>query len=359
MSYQLSENKLRINIQKDLTTYLNYSLPLCAILTDDSLYSWFYQHFVQLYTLTDDNGNLWVDYLEHRDFYRDVAENKIYDYKRLSEEKDIVEFIINKINQGCYVIIFVDEYYLPKKLSYMSNHFLHQLMVYGYSNQTETLMTIAFNEKGVFTSNEYTYKILNQAYELGKENYQSSPVWVLNETAEIIKPKNNIETYNFKLDLFLEELKIYLSGDGNYSMIRPNNLETNGRQASFNFKVHDELILHLNDLIQGKNTMDFRYMHLMFEHKSIMHKRLEYIVSHFNSSEILVMLIREYSGVVKKALYARNLFLKHSVIAQGGSDNESYKTELLLKIIDTICLVKEQEEKILTNIYDELKNINI
>ncbi len=357
MSYQLSEKKLKINIQKDLTTYLNFSLPLCAILTDDSLYSWFYQHFVQLYTLTDGNGNLWVDYLEQLDFYRDVADGKIYQYESMSEEKNIVEYIISKISKGCYVLIFVDEYYLPQKASYMSKHFLHQIMVYGYNNQTETFMTVAFNDKGVFASNEYSYKIFNQAYELGKENYESSPVWVLNENVVIIRLKDNVKTYKFNLDLFLEELKIYLSGDGNYSMIRPNNLETNGRQASFNFQVHDELILHLNNLIQGKSTMDFRYMHLLFEHKSIMHKRLEYIVSHFNSGEKLVQLIKEYSEVVKKALYARNLFLKQTIIAQGGSGNDTYKNEILLKIINTVRLVKEKERKLLTNIYDELHNI--
>lgn len=359
MSYLLSENQLKINIQKDLTTYLNYSLPLCAILTDDSLYPWFYQHFVQLYTLTGEDGNLWVDYLEHRDFFKDIAENKMYDYKSLLEEKDIVKFIINKINEGGYVIIYVDEYYLHKKASYMSKHFLHQLMVYGYSNQTETFMTVAFNEENDFTSDEYTYETLNQSYELGKKYYQSSPVWVLNETVEIIKLKQNINTYKFKLELFLEDLKLYLSGNGDYSMIRPNNLEANGRQASFNFKVYDELSFNINNLIQGKKTMDFRYMHLLFEHKSIMYKRLEYIASHFKASDTLMMLIKEYSKVEENALFARNLYIKYDALIELKSVNKSNINKLLLNIIDTISLIKEKELNILTNIYDELKNLNI
>lgn len=357
MSYQLQNKELKIKVQKDLTTYMNYSLPLCAILADDGLYPWFYQHFVQLYTSTDEMGNLWADYLEKRDFYKDIAENFIYDCKSLSDEKDILGFIINKINSGYYVIMFVDEYYLPRKSSYMSNHFMHQLMIYGYNNDTSIFKTIGFDEKKEFRNDDYTYEQIQQAYELGKNYYESSPVWVLNETVEIIRLKDITNSYKFDMGLFLNELNTYLSGQGEYSKIRPNNLKTNGTRASFNFKIFDELDFHLNNLIKGKCTMDYRFMHLLFEHKSIMHKRLEYIASSYKSSDRLVSLLQEYKeGVVRRTLVARNLFFKQTIMKENDSSDAYYDIKILLSLIDIVRLAKEQEKKILTSIYNELKN---
>ncbi len=357
MCCQLRDKELKIKVQKDLTTYLTYSLPLCAILSDDRAYPWFYQHFIQLYTLTDEMGNLWADYLEERDFYKDMAESVIYDYKALSNEKDILGFIINKINMGYYVIIFIDEYYLPRKPSYMSDHFMHQLMIYGYNNVTQIFKTIAFDENKEFRTDDYSYEQIEQAYHVGKNYYDSSPVWVLNETVEIIRLKDITKSYRFDMDLFLKDLNIYLSGQGEYSKIRPNNLKTNGSQASFNFKIFDELDLHLNDLIKGKYTMDFRYMHLLYEHKYVMLKRLEYIALSHKSKERLQFLLQQYKDwVVIRTLRARNLYIKHMVMKENDRYNSNYIIKTLLEIIDYIRLAKAKEKDILTNIYKELMN---
>lgn len=353
MQSELKGKELKIKVQKDLTTYLTFSLPLCAILSDDRMYPWFYQHFVQLYTLTDENGNLWVDYLEERDFYKDIAEYKIYDYISLKQVENIIEFIKDKINHGYYVIIYLDEYYLPKKAGYMKFHFLHQLMVYGYDNESQRLKTVAFDRKQEFVSAEYEYSKIVKSYEEGKTYYELSPIWVLNETVELIRPKGENSPYEFNLGLFLEELKVYLLGQGEYSKLRPNNLETNGKQASFNFKVYDELIYHLNNLIQGNPTMDYRYVHLMMEHKIIMYYRLKYIISNYSSNDDLVMLIEEYSNLVKKMQVARNLFFKQVIAELSGIEVNFSK--IFTKVLEIVRFAKDEECRILTSIYDLLK----
>lgn len=352
MHSQFQSRELKIKVQKDLRTYLTYALPLCAILCDDRLYHWFYQHFVQLYTLTDENGNLWVDYLEDRDFYKDVAEYRIYDYSSLSHLESIMEFVVDKINEGYYVIIFIDEYYLPGKSNYQINHYVHQLMIYAYDNQNQKLKTIAFDRNQEFISTEYEYAQFIQAYEEGKKYYESSGIWVRNETVEIIRPREITNIYPFNLELFLKELKTYLLGQGEYSKIRPNNLETNGTKASFNFCVHDELIIHLNNLIDGKDTMDYRYVHLLFEHKLIMYDRLKYIFSNFKTKDELVSLLEEYSRIVKETQIARDFFIKQVIMRLSGIVvSESHITNILLKVKRIICTVKEKEQKVLSDIY--------
>lgn len=350
--------ELKVKVQKDITTYLNYSLPLCGILSDERRYAWLYEHFVQLYALTDQQGNLWVDYLEDRDFYKDVAEYKIFKSDELRKVGCIIEFIIEKINMGYYLIIFMDEYYLPGKASYNSSHFVHQLMVYGYDNDKKVFKTIAFNNINEFTVFEYEYNQLEQAYEQGKAYYSSSPIWVSNETIEMVRI-NTINSYSFNLDPFIENLDIYLKGEGNYSKIRSNNLETNGREATFNFNIYNELLFHLSNLIDGKQTMDYRYMHLMFEHKAIMFKRFLYISSKFKVGDKFETYIDRYLTKVRKnSEVARNLFFKQMVIKGVNSEiNESNSNKILSKVLGIVEQVKVDEQIILEDIYDYLKSI--
>ncbi|WP_114298932.1 hypothetical protein [Anaerobacterium chartisolvens] len=356
MNIDPTVKELKIKVQKDVTTYLNYSLPLCGILSENKLYAWFYEHFIQIYALTDNNGNLWIDYLEDKDFYKNVAEYEIYGCDELKDVGNIIELVADKINMQYYIIVYIDEYYLPGKESYRQWHFLHSLMIYGYDNEKEILKTIAFNNNKDFTQTEYTYGQFVEAYEEGKLYYDSSPVWVTNETLEVIRLKE-IDSYKFDIKSFLEELNGYLSNQGEYSKIRPNNLKINGEKATFNYMIYDELLYHLNNLIQGKITMDYRYMHLMFEHKEIMYKRLKYIGSMYKASDELNELINEYSVKVRNSFkLARNLFFKQMIINR-STDNKSYANEILLSIIHIVKQIKANEHEILADVYTSLRSI--
>ena len=348
--------ELKVKVQKDVTTYLNYSLPLCAILSDSNLYAWFYEHFIQIYTLTDNDGNLWIDYLEDRNFYKNITEYEIYGCNELKSVESIINLVTNRINLQYYVIVYVDEYYLPGKESYRKSHFLHQLMIYGYDNENKTLKTIAFNKNKDFIETEYTYEQFVESYEEAKIYYDLSPVWVTNETLELIRIKA-IDSYEFNTQLFLKELKCYLSNQGDYSKIRQNNLIINGKKATFNYAIYDDLLFHLNNLIQGKITMDYRYMHLMFEHKDIMYKRLKYISSKYKVSDKLNELINEYLTEVTNSFeLARNLFLKQMIVIR-STDNKSYANEILLNIINIVKQNKINEQRILAHVHSVLESI--
>jgi acyl carrier protein len=48
MHHNISKGKkLKIKYQRDITTYLHRSIPLCAILSDERYYTWFYEHYIQ------------------------------------------------------------------------------------------------------------------------------------------------------------------------------------------------------------------------------------------------------------------------------------------------------------------------
>ncbi|HEX9061554.1 MAG TPA: HAD-IIIC family phosphatase, partial [Clostridia bacterium] len=53
---KLTLKKLKINPQRKITTYLHRSLPLCAILAHEEYLPWFYQHYIQIFAVTYNNG---------------------------------------------------------------------------------------------------------------------------------------------------------------------------------------------------------------------------------------------------------------------------------------------------------------
>lgn len=338
--YENTAKELKIKVQKDVTSYLTYSLPLCGILADERRYHWFYNHFIQLFTLSGKGDSFWIDYLEDRDFYREVVEYAILDWESLKDEPDIVKFLKDKIDSGYYVVIILDEYYLPKNSNYQERHYLHQRMVYGYDNTKQEMKAIAFDDLENFTILAYNYETIRDAYEIGKSYYEVSELWVKKENVELVKP--NFHEVSFDWKSFLTDLNVYLSGNGDYSKIRPMDRLVFGDQASFNCNVYPEFIRHLNI-----NAENFRYMYLLAEHKGVMYKRLRFVAENFNLTGETGELIEQYYQVARKFIVARNLYIKQAMKAVFYNDQSSGQ-EMTGKIVDILQWGREEEQLILT-----------
>lgn len=341
--YNDTVKELKIKVQKNVTTYLTYSLPLCGILWNDQQYNWLYSHFFQLYTLTDTNGNFWVDYLEDRDFYKDIAEYAILDWESLKDESSITGYLEDNINTGYYVIIFLDEYYLPRNEKYQLKHSMHQLMIYGYNKAEQEFKAIAFDDRFNFTKLVYSYDQIRDAYEIGKSYYDISEPWVKKENVELIKPKfsNDLQ---FDCCRFLINLNDYLAGNGDVSQIRPINLQVFGNDASFNINIYDEIIR--NYTLGGG---DFRFFYLLSEHKEMMYKRLTFIADRFNLGGDFRELIEQYYPIGRKFFIARNLYLKQFMKEMFDNDH-SGRQEITAKVVDILKWGKNEESILLARI---------
>lgn len=54
-------------------------------------------------------------------------------------------FIRDQIDEGFYVQLMADEYFLPHTPFYEKIHHPHAIMVFGYDDHTEMLETLGFN----------------------------------------------------------------------------------------------------------------------------------------------------------------------------------------------------------------------
>lgn len=350
--------KLKINLQQELTTYLNYSLPLCAILWDHKKLPWLYEHFIQLYSMKGPNGYLWLDYLEELYFPLDVAEYKFIDSEIMKNVTDIKGFIKDRIDNGYCSMIFFDEFYLSGRRFFNQRHKPLQIFIYGYDDIEKTFLSIGFTPDFTFTFLKQPYEDLITAYEAAKSSFnQQIPIWVKLYTTVLIKVKEPLQEYHFNMDRFLKGLKSYLFCEENPWMLRPEIRVERGEKANFGMSVYDDILHNLGDLLESKQTIDYRQIHLLYEHKKMLNKKLLYISSQYHLDTQIIERMSGYKKVLQQFELVRNIFMKHAL-----KDNDFKNLYGPIKdkatihqMTDIISRGKEQEKALLSGIYEGLE----
>jgi hypothetical protein len=349
------QRSLNIVLQKELTTYLNFSTILCAILWDENRVPWFYEHFTQLYGMDAYEGFYWNDYLEDVYFTKDIGDLEFYDSAAMSGIINIVEFIEEKIIQGYYPAIYIDEFYLPGKEFYQIKHFMRLLLFYGFDSSNKAFSVIGFNENAEFKLLQYKYQEIQAAFDSSKNIYDISPIWVKFYNCTLLKLKKSDGKYSYDCNKFFNQLNNYLNSSGDSSMLRPEVKIQFGDKASFGIQVYDGMITNLNNLLDDIFTIDYRRIHLIAEHKKLLLKKLSY---NCNFLGITDDLLNDFKPIVKNWDEIRINYLLNAY------KDSNYKTiygqlkikKFIKKIIDKIQILKNQELTVLSDIYGKFMN---
>ena len=347
---------LQIQPHNEITTYLSHALPLCVVLADPKLMPWYYEHFIDLYSITDEKDYLKLDFLEYRAAYKEVMNEVYLGYNLLKNEPNIIQFIIDKINLGYYVIIHADEYYLSVKRWYQKEHFVHHSIIYGYHNANQKLMAVGFDAEQLFTQITFDYDTFAEAFEQGKLYYKQSAPWAENNAVELLKLKDYQEEYPFDIRLFLKKLDGYLASTGDAAVIFSYNWKLDKNKVAYGLNVYQQIVDHLENLLKGQFTIDYRAIHLLYEHKKSIYQRLQYILGRYPMAETLVKMVRDYSRIVEQAEAIRRKSSElNYIIGPSGPNEPSYVFGIIQETITAIKLIKEAEQKLLQEIYDQIQ----
>ncbi len=360
--YQINRpdaKELKVVLHNDIVTFLCHSLAICIILADERIHPWYYEHYVKLYTETQANGMLIMDFLELRAPYNEVIQEVYMGYELLKDVPDIIDYIVDKINLGYYAIVNVDEYYLPAKKAYKNQHYVHHSLIYGYDNSKRELKAIGFNAEQMFAKMTFDYDMYREAFESGKLYYKGSAPWAETNAIELLRLRDFIQEYPFNLEKFTNRLADYVNSKEDLQVVYAQRFDQyylGKEQLKFGMEVYDEVIRRLDDLKNGVITIDYRAIHLLYEHKKSIHKRLEFIVSRFDVPLRLKELKEEYRKVMDTVDSARRLMLKHT-IGNGEGYNLTPDKEVIDQISDTLSQVKVMEKQVLTEICDKLREV--
>ena len=81
-------------MQREITTYLNYSMPLCTFLKPDKN-QWLLEHFTNIYLMMGTDGYVWVDYLEDLLFPHNVIDYIMIEAGEMEKIVDMEPYLLN------------------------------------------------------------------------------------------------------------------------------------------------------------------------------------------------------------------------------------------------------------------------
>lgn len=214
-------------------------------------------------------------------------------------DKEIVDFVVDSIDRGYYVYLNVDEYFIPDRGCYHKQHFSHDTLVHGYDLESRTFKILGFNKIGSYESTDVSFKEFSQSYHsLDKIENHCHQIYLYQY--------NQDGKYDFNAKLVKETLEDYLysrNTSERFSML------AEPWDRAYGMESYDCLQKYFQDLLANKIHTDIRHLHILWEHKSCMRLRTEYMYE--NGFIENPNFIEAAKLIEHKAFMVKKLFLKY------------------------------------------------
>lgn len=365
----MSKNILDIKMQKNLNTYLYDALPMCIIQAKDNLYNWFLNHYTNFYLTYAKKDNLYnfyalrypenttyLTYCKTREVLSINPVESIIIYNKLS----ITEFVKENINQGNYLIVFLNEWSIPNKKSYHLYHWYHESLIYGYDDSKEIVYALSFNDNFNFSPFKIHYSSFEDGFNLICNDIPKSDISPYQKYLYVLHPSD--KEYDFDISHFIHDLNNYLTGKCdkidcfNFDLIDyPTDREN--WYYKFGANTYQDFMSIIIQKIMDNAPLEYIYFHLMYEFKYNMHVRMNYINNRFlNNSED--KLIWEYQEIESAFDQLRLLVMKYNHLHENQQLTLELKQKYLHKIIYIIDTYTKRETDLLFRFYSLIKNIS-
>jgi hypothetical protein len=288
---------LPIVLQREYNAYLYGALPLCAALGRGNS-QWFHRRFFQLFALRDVRGVMVGNDFErpytHLDFVDATAvldgpftvERTEY-HRAAGELGSLTHHVRAATRNGQYVIAFVD-------LAALNNReevFLHEILVHGFDDAERQVHAITFGYDNRFQTVAYDYESLDRAFDrclahidrLRERSGVRFPVATLSARSTESEEDSQQEAMWAQLEAYRTGRAVNLQKEycpGYWWLWSP---EEHAFYAStpmrFGVDASDVLIDHLQDVLSGQRPIDYRHFHVLAEHKKLVARRLELLLT--------------------------------------------------------------------------------
>lgn len=254
-----------------ITGLVDEAYPLVVALSHPRPWPWFYSNYIQMAFKNDDlmGYNVRFYKTDHRGIMWDTLNPWInYNIMNVNFLKSlnmgIIDFIVQSIDNGFYMSVFLDRYYLPGIRNYQKSHMTHEAMVFGYDLEKEQIYLIEYQEtylkEFIVTFAEFI------------DAYDNSD---LSRYEDIHLMKFDTQRhYEFDLVNISEQLQDYLSSQNTSERYRINSNPVYSPLVSFGLDIYNDLrfLLEYNHL-----KYDIRVFNSIWEHKKVMKDRVQYM----------------------------------------------------------------------------------
>lgn len=313
--------------------YQFFAYQLAVICIADDHEPWLYSHFIQLICNPSD------PIVAFYDEYVWYETNPWFKFEKLSYKTidtlnlNLLELIINYIENDFYVLAIIDEFYLPNRKSYHKEHFIHDLLIYGYDRENNTYNTIGFDENGIFRPQKLDFNDFQNAF-CNLNNYMIF--------FSLIKEYK----YNFRIDIIKNLLSDYLYSKNTSARVDCLDERRFLPGHVFGLNIYSHLQNYFRFLLDGKRLSDIRSLHFLYEHKEMMISRIKFLIDRGHLTDNSNVFIEGFQKLRDKTLIARSLQLKFEV---------SKRSREIKQIINLIQDIYEEERRLLESLLNMLK----
>lgn len=156
------KKKLSVNLDVEFRSECWNFIRLCILMSDDSYMPWYIEKFNHFFV----DETLAFHFYEWNtmEFYSNYDE--VLQFDDITDTSKLIETIIEAINNGDYVTLYWDRYYVRGTLQYQKEHKVHGMLVYGYDTDTESISFIDNDINGILWGvNEISYEELLCAFD--------------------------------------------------------------------------------------------------------------------------------------------------------------------------------------------------
>ncbi|WP_027084540.1 hypothetical protein [Cohnella panacarvi] len=324
-----------------ISAYKHHALPLSILSYYEENESWICNHYLQLYQRFDFNENVhWLDFYLFDEIpirsstipWLDHTQTIHIDYLK----RPIHEFLIDVIDQGSFIYVIHDDYYMPHSFSYNQGHFKNNLLITGYDldKQCFYVYDYANTTRGQLQVNEVPFRLM-------EKSIASEHAW------------NVLTLFTYQSD-YRHQLQLELA----YRLLQDYVTSSNSSQdlllirdppekRAFGISVYEQIKRFLHGHSDLINTLHLPF-YVFHEHKASVGKLMDNLINKYDNPEIR-RLRAEYESVIRDAGFMKTIILKYML----KPDFDIAKS--IIPILDSMKL---SEERVITSLCEEIQKIS-
>jgi len=330
---RLMKKELFINDKNE--THIDY---LLSGILRQSRYPWFYERYTNL-CIPKDSFFL-IDFIDVVQMECDCFYHTktIATLQEVENENELREIVIQFVNENYYIVIWIDEYFIPGTACFNSYHRIHPIFIYGYADQENSFIFLQSSPtKGtvkLVSDFGCLYTAFMSLQKMSTEVVDASVFSIVGHAER----KTSLN-WTFGLQRYLSGLRNYILSECKYS------------EYIVGLNIYDCFI----NAIQSDTKITFKSVYTLYVHKEFMSDRFSYIANKYKLTDTCVECMKEYEGIIRLSRQAVFLNIKYSMKEDLYEGNFSKNIDFKKKMIQILEEVRDKETVLLNNIYEELK----
>ncbi|OAS21833.1 hypothetical protein [Paenibacillus oryzisoli] len=212
---------LPVYLDTGLTTDCFHFMKLAPLFGDERFHPWYMERFIELEMGMRDGESIedfWLHYyrLEHVDL--DLLYQGVYNFHYFTgtDFLDIVSTSIDHIDQGSYVVLICDNYYIRNSEHFRKSHDIHEYLLFGY-DKLENMFNILAIKDHKWTTETVSFEDIKQGFVGGLDTMRNEfkelyRLFRYHMPATSFSPKLN-DMRKPNLSKMLESIENYLTGE--------------------------------------------------------------------------------------------------------------------------------------------------